>query len=126
MTRQIAMLIALVILIAFVVFAGPAACQKIRSLAAQGRVTAAQGSAYQNSAADAVATQSGANERQSESEATTRSNERTIRDAKGADAAVDPAVRDSGFASLCKRPSFRNSPTGKLRCAPASGVAKAR
>lgn len=105
---------------------GPAACQKIRSLGAQSKIDQAQGSAFQNSASDAVSTQGATNQRQSQSEATTRANEKDIRDAEGANDAVNPAVRDAGFASLCKRPAFRRSETGKLRCAPPAGVEERR
>ena len=108
----IAGIIALVVLAMWV----PSCIQKQRSVAAQARTDAAQAGAAQNSAADAIAVQGAANERQINSEATTRSNERTIRDAQGANDAVNPAVRNAGFDSLCRRASFRNSPSGKLRC----------
>ena len=35
--------------------------------------------------------------------------EKEIRNAKGADAPVDPAVRDAGLASLCRRAAYRSS-----------------
>lgn len=123
--RTIAALV-LVVVAVLILLWGPAACQKIRSLTAQGRMDKEQSGAFHNSAADAVGTQGEANKRESESEATTRSNERTIRDAEGANDAVNPAVRDAGFASLCKRASFRNSPTGRLRCPAPGGVEKGR
>lgn len=116
----------LVGLVGLLVFGGLRACQKLRSVEAQSKVDTAQGGAFKNSAADAINTQSGVNERERESEAVTRTNEEDIRNAKGADAAVDPAVRDAGFAGMCKRPSFRNSPTGRVRCPPPAPVAPAR
>jgi type II secretory pathway component PulM len=94
-------------------------CDKRRSQAAQHKVERAQTGALTNSAADAVNTVGNVSTNAASSEALTRSNERSIRDAEGSSDKVNPAVRDAGFASLCKRASFRNSPTGKLRCAPA-------
>ena len=113
-------------LVVFLLLWGPAACNAIRSLTVQNRVNQGQSDALTNSARDAIGTQGDVAGNATASEDTTRSNERNIRDAKGADAQVDPAVRDAGFASLCKRPSFRNSPSGRLRCPAASGVAPAR
>jgi FtsZ-interacting cell division protein ZipA len=118
-TRIIAMIVGAVLLLGIIAF-GVHSCDQRRSKAAQSRVNDAQSGAFQNSAGDAVATQGAVNQRTSDSEATTRSNERDIRNAQGADDAVNSGVRDAGFTSLCKRPSFRNSPTGRLRCPPAS------
>ncbi len=123
--RLVAMVVGGLFLLAVISF-GVTQCQKRRSQAAQGRVNAEMGSAYQNSVTDAVAAAGEANKRETESEALTRSNERTIRDAQGANDAVNPGVRDAGFASLCRRPSYRNSPDGRVRCAPAPGVAQRR
>lgn len=123
---RVIMIIAAVVLFAFLAWFGPSQCQKLRSQRAQSGVDGAQADAFQNSAGDAVAAQAEANARESTSEATTRSNERNIRDAQGSSDAVNPAVRDAGFASLCKRPAFRDSPTGRLRCTAAAGVEKGR
>ena len=82
---------------------------KSRSEGAQGRVNAAQSDAAANSSADAVNTISRSDEAATASEAQTRANEKEIRDAKGSDAAVDPAVRDAGLRSLCKRNAYRDS-----------------
>lgn len=94
-------------------------CQQARQQAAQSKVDRSQAEAAHTSAADAVNTAGGVAANQMASEDLTRANDREIRNAKGAEAGVDPAVRDAGFASLCRRPSFRNSPTGQLRCPPA-------
>jgi hypothetical protein len=101
-------------------------CADQRRQAAQSKVDRGQAGAFQNSSADAVNTAGGVATNQAATEDLTRRNERTIRDAKGADQGVDPAVRDAGLASLCRRPSFRNSRTGRLRCTPSGGVAPAR
>lgn len=123
--RTIALIIGVLVLIVAVSLT-VRSCDKRRAEHAQNKVDQAQGDAFQNSATDAVTTQGEANKREADSEAMTRSNERTIRDAEGSTDAVNPAVRDAGFASLCKRPSFRNSPTGRLRCPPAARVEKGR
>jgi hypothetical protein len=120
LSARVIVIVVGVLLIVGVLLWGPAACQKIRSLGAQSKIDQAQGGAFQNSASDAVTTQGDTNKRETESEATTRSNEKDIRNAEGANDAVNPAVRDAGFASLCKRPSFRRSEAGKLHCPPAS------
>lgn len=41
---------------------------------------------------------------------TTRGNADEIRAAAGADDAVNPAVRDAGIASLCRRAAYHNDP----------------
>ncbi len=120
-TRAVALIAGLVAMgvLALVI---PSCLQKQRSERAQARVEASQAAAASESAKDAIGTQGAANDRATASEATTRSNERTIRDAQGSTDAVNPAVRDAGFASLCARKSFRDSPSGKLRCDPAAVV----
>jgi hypothetical protein len=89
-------------------------CDTRRSKAAQARLEHAQSAAQQNSAADAVNTISRSGEAQAASEEMTRQNEREIRNAQGADAAVDPAVRDAGIRSLCKRAAYRDSERCRL------------
>lgn len=102
------------LVLALVIF-GPAACQKIRSLAAQSRLDTEEAGAFANSASAAINTQSEANQRERASEDVGRANEKEIRDAqaKGDDAAVTAA----GFRGVCKRASFRATESGKLRCA---------
>jgi uncharacterized protein HemX len=77
--------------------------------AAERRVESAQGEALSNSARDAIATESAAAASETASETLTRTNDEEIRHAKGADAAVDPAARDAGLASLCRRASYHAS-----------------
>lgn len=93
--------------------------EKSRSQGAQARLDHAQSGAMQNSAADAIETVSQAGNREADSEALTRSNEREIQAAPGASDAVNPAVAAAGRAALCRREAYRNSP----RCLP-SGKAK--
>jgi len=126
LTARLVALGLVVLLVLGVVTLGPAACQKIRSLTAQNRVTSGQLGASQKSGSDAVNTVGNVAANESASEATTRTNEKDIRNAQGASDKVNPAVRDAGFASLCKRPAFRNSPTGRLRCPAPGGVAQRR
>ncbi len=40
----------------------------------------------------------------------TRENDHAIRTAPGADAPVDPALRDAGLAGLCRRAAYRGDP----------------
>lgn len=89
-------------------------CDKRRSQAAQARVERSQAEAQSNSAADAIGTVQRSGEVQAASEELSRQNEKEIRDAKGSDAKVDPAVRDAGIRSLCKRSAYRDSPRCKL------------
>lgn len=85
-------------------------CDKRRSEAAQSRVERAQGTAASNSAADAVNTVAASGEAARASEDMTRKNEKDIRNAKGSDAAVDPAARDAGLRALCLRSAYRADP----------------
>lgn len=115
--KAIAVIAVALLLVAFLLF-GPAACRKYQSMRAQNRLNTEQTGALANSAADAVKTQGEANKRETDSEATTRENEKEIRNAEGASDAVNPAVRDAGIRSLCKRPAYRDSERCKLFNAP--------
>lgn len=77
---------------------------------AQARVDASQGKAKDDSGKDAVATVAASGAREAAIAEVTRANETEIRNAKGADAGVDPAVRDAGLRSLCRRASAQNDP----------------
>lgn len=123
---KLVMGIVLVGLILLLVTCGPAACNAYRGMVAQNRLNQGQMDAQTNSSKDAIATQGNVSANAQASEELTAKNREDIRNAKGADQSVDPAVRDAGFASLCKRSSFANSPRGRLRCAPAPGVAPTR
>jgi hypothetical protein len=85
-------------------------CDVRRSKAAQSRVNQGQAGAFQNSSADAVNTISAAGDREAASEELTRQNERDIRNAQGANDAVNPAARDAGLRALCMRSAYRDDP----------------
>jgi hypothetical protein len=89
-------------------------CQQANQRAAQARVDRGQGEAFQNSAGDAINTITGVAGNEQAGADLTRTNEREIRDAKGSTAAVDPAVRDAGLRSLCRRAAYRNSERCRL------------
>jgi hypothetical protein len=107
LSTQLILLIAVVALAALVVFAGPAACNKIRSMAAQGRVDHAQAGAASNSAADAIGTVARSGEASAASEDLTRSNGEQIRAADGANQKVGAGVDAAGRAALCRRAGLR-------------------
>ena len=94
-------------------------CQQSSQHAAENDLNKGQIGALTNSAADAVNTQGAANARERASEDLTRSNEREIRHAKGADAAVDPAATGAGLLALCRRAAYRDTERCRLHRAPA-------
>lgn len=96
-------LIAGIILLAIAAWAIPSCLAKQRNAASQTRVDRAQATATVESAREASATQSTVNANEVASEALGRSNERSIRDAKGSDAVVSPAAHDAGLRAICRR-----------------------
>jgi hypothetical protein len=108
-------IVVIALLVAAVIFGGPAACSKMRSMAAQGRMDRSQSEAHANSSADAVNTVAASGEASAASEALTRSNEEDIRNAKGSNQAVDPAARDSGLHALCLRRAYRDDPKCRVQ-----------
>jgi Flp pilus assembly protein TadB len=88
-------------------------CDKRRSQAAQSRMEASQAQAQSNSAADAINAVAASGRNEAASEDLTRSNERDIRAAQGANDKVNPAVRDAGITALCRRQAYRNDPRCK-------------
>ena len=110
--RIIAMIVGAAIILLAVLY-GPAACQRIRGLEAQGRMNQEQGNGFGNSAADAVGTVGTAGRREAESEDLTRRNERDIMAAEGARDPVNPATNRAGRNALCKREAYRNHPDCK-------------
>lgn len=76
----------------------------------EARLGKEQTDAALNSGRDAVETVAGVNSNDADTDATTRSNDRDIRTAPGADAPVDPAVAAAGRRSLCKRAANRDKP----------------
>lgn len=109
--------IAVVGIIFFLLIAvwGPAACQRIRSLTAQGKVDEAQSGAFHNSAGDAVNTTGNVASNAAASEGLTRSNEKEIRNAQGASDRVNPDVGRAGLNSLCRRAAYRNDPACRVQ-----------
>ena len=99
--------IGMIVLILLIIFAGPAACNKIRSMGAQHRMDAEQSGAFRNSAGEAINTQGAVNDRATQGEAVGRANAEDIRHAQGAANPVTPASRDAAFHALCMRPSFK-------------------
>lgn len=93
-------------------------CDKRRSEAAQARVERGQAGAASESAKDAIGTVRASGEAEKASEELTRSNEREIRNAEGANDPVNPASRDAGLRSLCRRPAYRDNAKCKLFNAP--------
>lgn len=77
---------------------------------AEARLSRNQAQAASESGSDAVNTVGAAGDREAASDALTRSNERTIRNAEGADAAVAAPARDAGLRSLCQRRAYRGKP----------------
>jgi hypothetical protein len=106
--RYALMLLAAVILIAVIV-EGVHSCDVRHNKAAQARVNSAQSGAFTNSAGDAVNTQANVAENEAASGDLTRSNEKDIRNAEGSSDKVNPAARDAGLRSLCKRAAYRDS-----------------
>lgn len=102
------------------------ACQAARVAGAENRLQQSQTEAMTNSAQDAIATQGEAHERETQSEQLTKSNEREIRNAEGANDAVNPGVRDAGLRSLCRRAAYRDTERCRLFNARAAGVAPRR
>jgi hypothetical protein len=118
-TREIGAIIALGVVVLLLLIGGFGYWRHVRAEKTAARVEAAQSGATVESAKDAISTQGNVAASERVGEDLTRKNEEEIRNAKGADQAVDPAVRDAGLASLCRRPSYRNSKRCQLRAAPA-------
>lgn len=69
-----------------------------------------QGDAALQSGQDAVENVGAQGAREDQIDNTTRENDREIRNAEGADAPVNPDLRDAGLRSLCKRPAYSSDP----------------
>jgi len=98
-----------------IALAGPAACRKLNSESARARLGEASATAASRNGQDAVATVGAAARREQQSGQLTQSNEKEIRNAKGADAPIDPAVRDAGLGGLCRRPAYRDDEQCRMR-----------
>ena len=83
--------------------------QNARTNAARARLSTNQAQAGAENAKDAVNVVAGAGEREAGILNQTEKSDAAIRAAKGADASVDPGVRDAGLRSLCARPSYHGN-----------------
>lgn len=111
MTRtRIIIAVIVIALIVITLGSGITACQKIMSQKAQNRITSGQLGASQASGTDAVNTAGNVAANEAATADLTRTNEVEIRDAKGADAAIDPAVRAAGVRAFCRRRSAAHDP----------------
>jgi hypothetical protein len=70
----------------------------------------AQTEAALESGADAVASVGQTQVNDAATDTITRENDRAIRQAPGADAPVDPAARNAGLRSVCRRAAYRQRP----------------
>lgn len=103
----------------FALITGVTSCRHRAVRAAAARIEAGQAAAATDSARDAIATADRASSRERDSDTLTRTNERNIRDAHGADQTLDPAVARAGLDGLCQRVAYRDSQRCKLRGAAA-------
>jgi hypothetical protein len=78
--------------------------------AAEARVGAEMGQARAKAGADAGLIVDDAHAAQTASEDLTRKNADAIRNSKGADQALDPAVLDAARRGMCNRASYRDRP----------------
>jgi hypothetical protein len=115
MRRTIIMAIIILVLAALILTLGPAACNKIRSMGAQNRVNTGQAGAGKESAVDAINTQGTTNARERAGDEQTKQSLEEIRNAKGADAPVDPGVNNAGRRGLCAIAAYRNDPKCRVR-----------
>jgi len=111
--RIIALIVGALLILALVGF-GVRSCDKRRSAAAQARMDNAQADAKAESAKEAVDAVARSGEAAAASEDLSRTNEKDIRHAKGADTAVDPDVGNAGMRALCRRATYRDSEQCRL------------
>lgn len=84
-----------------------ARCVSNQGIETQNKVNKGQAGAAQQSGHDAVQSISNVMANDQATNDITQENRNAIEHAKGADTAVDPAVRTIGVQSLCRRPSYR-------------------
>lgn len=117
--RRFAPWIAIAMIALLIALIGPATCRKLNGEAARARLGEESATAASRNGEDAVATVGAAARREQQSGELTQTNEREIRNAQGADARLDPAVRDAGLGGLCRRPAYRDDERCRLRRAAA-------
>lgn len=105
--RAIMFALAALFVLAVIIGGYNAITAKPKAEARLGRNTTEAASA---SGRDAVNTVGAAGEREAAADAVTRSNDKDIRNAQGADAAVADPARDAGLRGLCKRQAYRSDP----------------
>lgn len=85
-------------------------CSAARTAGTEAKLATGQAGAAIQSGADAVDTIGNTQANEAAADITTKENDDEIRNAPGASAPVDPAVRDAGLRSLCRRASYRSNP----------------
>lgn len=85
-------------------------CQSAQTASTREKLSTGQAGAAIASGQDSVNTIGNRMDADAATDTITRENDDAIRNAKGADAPVDPAVRDAGLASLCRRASYSGNP----------------
>lgn len=113
--RRFAPWIALGMLLLVITIAGPAACRKLHTEQARARLGEEQTRAASRNGEDAVATVGAAARRAQQSDHMSEDHEKRIRNTPGANAPIDPAVRDVGLGSLCQRAAYHDSERCRLR-----------
>ncbi len=111
--RTIALIVGLIALALLALYI-PSCLQKQRSQAARARVDAEQGKAASDSAKDAIGTVAASGEAAAASEDLTRTNERDIKAAPGANVKVAPQVQAAGLRALCRRKAYAVNPKCKV------------
>lgn len=119
LARRFAPWIAIALLTAIILIAGPRTCAKAERQRAEIRVGQEQGKAATASGRDAVVTTGAAAQRERASDELSTTNQRRIDHAQGADVAVGAAVHDAGIDGLCRRAAYRDSERCRLRRAAA-------
>lgn len=89
---------------------GTAKCAYDQRAKTEVKLAKGQAGAAVASGSDAVETLGNQQAAEVAADAITKENGDAIRNAQGADAPVNPAVRDAGFASLCRRAAYHSNP----------------
>jgi len=107
LTRAIAIVAAALILLALF---GWHEWQAARTAKAETRLATGQAGAALASGQDAANSIGNRMDADAATDALTRENDYAIRTAPGADAPVDPALRDAALRGLCRRAAYRRDP----------------
>ncbi|MBC7506618.1 MAG: hypothetical protein H7267_12980, partial [Sandarakinorhabdus sp.] len=101
MNARIGMALAIAILVAVIIFAGPAACSKIRSMAAQARMDHSTMEGRGKAEGEALNTIGNSADRADATDKTVKEGSDAIRSAPGSTATVDPRSRDAARRASC-------------------------